>query len=244
VTASISVPDAGKLTFREMLDPYFTRIPWAGLGVSLLMGAKIDRPPSPREACFLPADLERAVQTSKNGEINLTADKKVIFAPKPFPECPVFLSPIWVFVTGGILWFGFWLVRRRGHSTAPTAVLLLILGLTGSFILGLSFWTRLWVLHANYNLLWLIPLHFPAGLWLVFGKGSRSVFLQCYLWFAFFAAAAFVFFGFLLPQKFNVAIYPLLIILAWRCALELWPVGIPRRGKDWRKAPVVSETGH
>ena len=64
----VTVRDAGKQTFRDMLDPYFTRIPWAGLGVSLLMGARIDRPASPREACFLPADLERAVETSKNGE--------------------------------------------------------------------------------------------------------------------------------------------------------------------------------
>ena len=80
VTGSpVAVRDAGKQTFRDMLDPYFTRIPWAGLGVSLLMGARIDRPASPREACFLPADLERAVETSKNGNHNLAAEKKIIF---------------------------------------------------------------------------------------------------------------------------------------------------------------------
>ena len=154
--------DAGKQTFRDMLDPYFTRIPWAGLGVSLLMGARIDRPASPREACFLPADLERAVETSKNGEQNLAAEKKVLYPPAVLAGSWPFLTPIFVFYGFGILWFCFWLLRRKAHSTWPTALCLMILGLVGTFVLGLSFWTRIWVLHDNYNLLWLIPLHFPA----------------------------------------------------------------------------------
>ncbi|MBV9106856.1 MAG: DUF4105 domain-containing protein, partial [Verrucomicrobia bacterium] len=48
VTGSrVVVRDAGKQTFREMLDPYFTRIPWVGLGVSLLLGVRVDRAASP-----------------------------------------------------------------------------------------------------------------------------------------------------------------------------------------------------
>ncbi len=222
VTGSpVVLPGAGKQTFREMLDPYFTRMPWVGLGVWLLMGANIDRPVSPREACFLPADLERAVQTSKNGEQPLAAEKKEIFPPEVLPGTSPFLSPICVFYGGGILWVLFWLLRRKGHSKWPTAFALMILGFVGFFVLALSFWTRLRVLHENYNLLWLIPLHFPAGLWLLLAK-RRPILLRCYLWFAFVAAGVFVCFSFLLPQKFNPAVFPVLIIIAWRCALEMF----------------------
>ncbi len=213
---------AGSLTFRQMLDPYFTRTPWIEFGISLLLGAKVDRLASPREACFLPADLERAVLTSKNGEQKLTAQKKVLFPPEALPNSWVFLAPIWIFYGGGILWFLFWLLRRKGHSIWPTALSLTIFGLTGTFILVISLWTRIWVLHENFNLLWLIPFHLPAGIWLFCAK-DRPFLLRWYLWFAFAAACAFVCFSFVLPQRFNPAIYPLLLIIAWRCALELFP---------------------
>jgi Domain of unknown function (DUF4105) len=215
----VAVPGAGKQTFRDMLDPYFIRMPWVGLGVSLLMGANVDRLASPREECFLPADLERAVQASKNGGQSLAGEKKEIFAAETFPGPSPFLSPTSVFYGVGIVWILFWLLRRKGHARWPTAIALMILGALGLFVLGLSFWTRLWVLHRNYNLWWLIPLHFPAGLWLLLAK-DRPVLLLWYLWFAFLAALFFVCFSFLLPQRFNPAVVPLLIIVAWRCALE------------------------
>jgi hypothetical protein len=218
----IVLRDAGKQTFRDMLDPYFTRMPWVGIGVSLLMGAKIDRLASPREACFLPHDLERAVQTSKNGEQNLAGEKREIFPAEILPGSSPFLSPICIFWSGGVLWFFFWLLRRKGHSRCPTAFALMIPGLLGIFVFALSFWTHLWVLHENYNLLWLIPLHFPAGLWLLLAKG-RPALLRWYLWFAFLAAGLFICFSFLLPQRFNPAIIPVLIIIAWRCGLEIFP---------------------
>jgi hypothetical protein len=217
----VVLPSAGQQTFREMLDPYFTRMPWVGFGVSLLMGANVDRPASPREACFLPADLERAVQASTNGEQRLATEKKEIFAPGTLPVSPPLLSPICIFYGGGIFWILFWLLRRKGHVRWPNAIALMILGALGSFVLGLSFWTRLWVLHKNYNLWWLIPLHFPAGLWLLLAKG-RPALLQWYLWFAFLAAVFFVCFSFLLPQRFSPAVIPLLVIVAWRCGLEIF----------------------
>jgi hypothetical protein len=219
----VAVSGAGKQTFREMLDPYFTRIPWVGFGVYLLMGAKIDRRPSPREACFLPADLEHAVQTSKNGDQNLAAERKEIYPAKVLSGTPLFLAPVYVFYGGGIIWFSFWWWRKKEHSRRATAFILMIVGLLGIFVLSLSWWTRLWVLHDNYNLCWLIPLHFPAGLWLLFSK-RRPVFLRWYFWFAFLAAIGFICFSFLLPQKFSPAVFPLLIIVAWRCALELFPI--------------------
>jgi hypothetical protein len=214
---------AGSQTFRQMLDPYFTRIPWIGFGISLLLGAKVDRLASPREACFLPADLERAVQTSENGDRSLTLEKGELFPPEGLPDSWPFLSPIWIFYGVGIAWFLLWLFRAKGHAIFPTALCLTIFGLTGTFLLIVSFWTRLWVLHENYNLLWLIPSHLIAGIWLFFPAKRRPVFLRWYLRFAFVAACTFLGCSFLLPQRFSPAVYPVLAILVWRCALEFAP---------------------
>jgi hypothetical protein len=214
---------AGNQTFRQMLDPYFTRIPWIGFGISLLLGAKVDRPASPREACFLPADLERAVQTSENGEQSLTLEKRELFPPEALADSSPLLGPVWILSSVGIVWFLFWLFRRKGHSIFPTALCLTIFGLTGTFLLIVSFWTRLWVLHDNYNLLWLIPSHLIAGLWLFFASKRQPFLLRWYLKFAFIAACLFLGCSFLLPQRFSPAVYPLLAILIWRCALELFP---------------------
>ena len=51
--------DAGKQTFREMLDPYFTRIPWVGFGVSLLLGSE-DRSTGKPARSVLPASRSGA----------------------------------------------------------------------------------------------------------------------------------------------------------------------------------------
>src|SRR5262249_26464304 len=105
--------NAGPLTFRQMLDPYFARIPWIGFGLSLLLGANVDRIANPREACFLPLDLERAVEDAENGSEKLAAQKKEIFPPGTLPQTPFLLSPSVVFACGGFGWFIWSLLRNE-----------------------------------------------------------------------------------------------------------------------------------
>ena len=224
VTGSpIVPPGAGKETFRQMLDPYFTRIPWIGFGLSILLGAGVDRPAAPAKACFLPANLERAFEAGKNGDQSLVSEKRVLYEPGALSVTAPFLSPLWVFSAAGLLWGLVWLLRRKGHARWPTALLLILFGVVGMFVLAFSFWTRAWVAHDNLSLLWLIPLHLPAGLWLWY-DGSRPALLRWYLMFAVGAGIAFVCFSFLLPQHFYAAVYPLVTILVWRCAIELFQV--------------------
>jgi hypothetical protein len=219
---TIGVPivekNVGNSTFRRMLDPYFARIPWIGFGLSLLLGSNVDRIASPREACFLPADLERAVENSRNGREKLTAERREIFPPGALPQTPVWLSPLFVFAGGGLVWFFWWLLRRRGHASWPTAVIFTIFGATGLFLLGLSFWSRLTVLRLNFNLAWLIPTHLFAGIWLFLSKG-RPLVVRWYLMFSAIAGFGFIGLSFLLPQQFHPAVYPLVAILVWRSIL-------------------------
>jgi hypothetical protein len=212
--------NAGKQTFRQMLDPYFARTPWRGFGLSLLLGANLDRVADPREACFLPADLERAVENANNGEQKLTAERREISPPGMLSVAPVWLSPTFVFAFCAIGWFLFWLLRKRGHANWPTAIAFTIFGATGLFLLGLSVWSRLWVVQRNYNLCWLIPAHVAAGIWM-FVSNDRPAVVRWYFRFATAMGFAFMGLSFLLPQKFHPAIYPLSAILTWRSMLEV-----------------------
>jgi hypothetical protein len=188
----------------------------------LLLGSNVDRTASPREACFLPADLERAVENAENGRAKLTAEKREIFPPGTLPRTPVWLAPFFVFAGGGLAWFLWWLLRNQGHANWPTGVIFTIFGATGWFLLGLSVWSRLTVLRLNYNLVWLIPTHLFAGIWIFLSK-SRPLAVRWYLMFSAIAGFAFIGFSFLLPQQFHPAVYPLVAILAWRSILGIGP---------------------
>jgi hypothetical protein len=219
IGARIVEKGAGNLTFRQMLNPYFTRIPWIGFGLSLLLGANVDRIADSHQACFLPADLERAVENAENRNRKLSGENREIFSSQSLPQTAKWLSPLSVFSGMGFCWFLWWLLRKRGHATWLTAIVFTIFGATGLFLLGLSLWSRLSVVQLNYNVAWLIPIHFFAGIWLFFCGGKPSL-LSWYFWFAAVAAVAFLGLSFLLPQEFHPAVYPLVAILAWRSILE------------------------
>jgi hypothetical protein len=220
ILARITEKNAGQLSFRQMLSPYFARIPWIGFGLSLLLGANVDRIANPREACFLPVDLERAVENAENGKEKLTAEKREIFPPGTLPQTPMWLSPSFVFVGSGLGWFFWWLFRKQGHARWPAAVIFTVFGATGLFLLGFSVWSRLTVVQRNYNLAWLIPTHLLAGIWLFIGRRKPPL-VRWYLWFVTIEGFAFLWLSFLLPQKFHPAVYPLVAIVVWRSILEL-----------------------
>lgn len=214
----IAVPEGGERTARQMLDPYLERIPWVRLGLYLVLGSKADRPLSQREQCFLPADLEVAVAAAKNGDHPLLQVKQVLSPAKGLPQAPFVVTPLFVISCLGSSWIIFWSFRGRRFSDVGTALLLIFVGAIGTFIFGFSFWTRHWVGQENYNVAWLVPTHWIAGLAILFRQG-RSLVVRVYLLVAGFLAIGFCLFSFLLPQSFHPVAYPLSIMIAWRCFL-------------------------
>src|SRR5260370_24913216 len=82
----VTDPSIGKTTFRQMLDPYFLRIPWIRFAIYLLFGTGVDRLVTPPEACFLPFNLERAAQKSSTSTSPLGRKPTVIYHPQPLPS--------------------------------------------------------------------------------------------------------------------------------------------------------------
>jgi len=225
----LSAPNQEPRTFRQMLDPYLERIPWTQFGIYLLLGMRVDRVVTGREACFLPADLESAVENGLIRGVRLQLDRVRLFEPKGLPQPIPWLRPQWVFWIIGIIWLGVWYLRKRVYSPRLSGVYLALIGLAGAFVLLFSLVTRHWVAQENLNLVWLFPGHLVAGLWLIAIPKFSSHVLRWYLMIACFGSALFAILAPWLPQRFHVAIYPLVALIVWRCALA-WatrPANLP-----------------
>jgi Domain of unknown function (DUF4105) len=226
----VADPSIGKITFRKMLDPYFLRIPWIRFGIYLLLGAGVDRLVTPREACFLPFNLELAVQESSTVAGPLGGKATVIYQPEPLPSLSWYFRPEFVFWVLLVLWVACWLIRGRSASALLSGLVLFVFGAVGTFLVVFAANTFHWEVYDNWNFGWLVPTHLLAGVGVIFLRRPIRSWLRIYLALALVEVALFAIASPWLPQQFHHAIYPLAILLGWRCAIELYrkpqqPVG-------------------
>ena len=216
----VADPSIGKVTFRQMLDPYFLRIPWIRFGVYLLLGARIDRLVAPREACFLPFNLERAVQESSTEAGPLGRKLITIYRAQPLPALPWHFRPEFVFWVLLLFWVACWVIRGYSASVILSGLVFLAFGGVGTFLVVFAANTLHWETYDNWNLGWLVPTHILAGVGLIFLNRSGRSWVRAYLGIALVEIALFLVTSPWLPQQFHRAIYPLAILLGWRCAIE------------------------
>jgi hypothetical protein len=221
----IGAPVADKtvngMTFRQMLDPYLDRIPWIQFGIYLLLGAGVDRLVQPREACFLPTNLESAVRQTKINESAFGQDPVRLFPARPLPRIPEWWDPEIAFSIGLICWIGIWMLRGRKSSRVISALVYILFGFTGLFLVVLAANTLHWEAYQNWNVAWLVPAHLVAGIGLLFVSADKLFMLRLYLFLAVVEAFIFMFSSPWLPQRFHPAIYPLVVLLLWRSLIEL-----------------------
>jgi Domain of unknown function (DUF4105) len=209
------------VTFRQMLDPYLDRIPWIRFGIYLLLGAGVDRPVQPREACFLPANLESAVCQTKVGDTAFGQSPVRLFPVRPLPRIPRAFDPEIVFSAVLLGWIGLWALRGRRASRIISALVYIVFGFIGLFLVVLAANTLHWEAYQNWNLAWLVPTHLVAGIGLIFVPANKALMLRLYLYLAMVEGLVFVVLSPWLPQRFHPAIYPLVILLLWRTVIEL-----------------------
>jgi Domain of unknown function (DUF4105) len=208
-------------TFRQMLDPYLDRIPWIRFGIYLLLGAGVDRPVQPREACFLPANLESAVCQTKVGDTVFGQSPVRLFPARPLPRIPRAFDPEIVFSAVLLGWIGLWALRGRRASRIISALVYIVFGFIGLFLVVLAANTLHWEAYQNWNLAWLVPTHLVAGIGLIFFPANKVLMLRLYLYLAMVEGLVFVVLSPWLPQRFHPAIYPLVVLLLWRTVIEL-----------------------
>jgi hypothetical protein len=103
-----------------------------------------------------------------------------------------------------------------------SALVLIMFGAVGCFLLLLTCFSLHWELNPNFNLWWLFPVSLFAGITLCVSHPSIEGWLQIYLRLFLVALLLFALLSAWLPQRFNPAVYPLVALLAWRSALEGW----------------------
>jgi hypothetical protein len=114
------------------------------------------------------------------------------------------------------------MIRGYSASAILSGLVFLFFGALGTFLLVWAANTFHWEAYDNWNLGWLVPTHFLAGVGVIFLRRSWRPWLHVYLAIALGEIALFLVVSPWLPQQFHHAIYPLSILLCWRCAIELY----------------------
>lgn len=207
-------------SFRQLMDLYLEPQPWGDLGIDLALSSVIDTPTTPYYYMFLPDFLQKEFQhATMRGSANpvpVIKETNVIFQAETPKRELQFFTPLTFF------WLLFLLysvktavdLRKEKISFAPDVPMFVIIGLMGIIIAYISFFSDH---HAarNYNLLWAIPTHLLFALLLPFVKKLQ--------WVKYYFLASAIITGIaliggltFLPQQYNAAFYPLMLMLIMR----------------------------
>lgn len=214
-------------TFRNLIDQYLPPHPWGDFGIDLALGAPIDVEATPYEYMFLPDYLSKgfanATVEQGNGTVPLVGERQVIFErDKAVVDKPGFFTPV-VF---GWLLFAIALaltvfnVLKNSRSSLFDSVFFFVIGLLGILLFLLWFATDHQAAANNFNLLWAIPTHVIAAIFL--RKKILPAWVVTYLMITLVLAVALLVMWPLWPQQFHAAFVPIILTIALRAAYMIW----------------------
>jgi heme/copper-type cytochrome/quinol oxidase subunit 4 len=207
-------------TFRNLIDEYVLRLPWADLGIDLALGAVIDREATPREKQFLPDYMEAAFARAEiqgDGPTRPLAAKSTVILEYPKQDFGMSsINPYWIFWVVAILFTGvtFFGHRKKRLLIGFDVVFFGILGLIGILVFFLWFGTEHTATKWNWNLLWAFPGHLLLASALL--PKIIKPWVRKYLLFALIMADMAVVFWILGWESFHPSLIPILLVLILR----------------------------
>ena len=204
-------------SIRDLTDIYLTKQPWGDLGIDVCLGLPMDKKASPYEYMFLPDYVESSFDhaTIKNdtATIPLVKGKRLVYQSRDEivtgPPHPLYVFSAFAVITIAL---SVWDVKRKKTSTWFDVILFGIVGLAGLLLFCLWFFTDHKAAARNMNLLWALPTHLFA----VFAFIKNPKWLTKYFLVVSIITALLLGFWFLLPQKMNVALVPLVVAILAR----------------------------
>jgi len=208
------------VTFRQLFHQYTKPYPWTEFGIDCIIGSGADSLISYRNELFLPEKLMDALNHSvvkhPDGSV-----QPIVLASNPILQSPEVQSGKIAFwkrpLAIGMVVFVLYLIMvivgylKKYRFRLPFALLFFVAGAGGCIVAMLSFFSLHPCVQANWNILWLHPLHFIA----VVGFFFR----QSYRWIRWYHAANFVLLSSFLmgwhwiPQELNIAFVPFILCL-------------------------------
>ena len=218
-------------TFREMVGKYQNPFHWLKFGVDLIMGSSGDKNASFRDRMFLPLDMQNGLsETVINREgkmIPLLQNPEVILDFDPLVIRQRFLtSPEVVFtILLIIVLILSALVKSKKIINLVDIIIFSIFSILALLMIFFNFFTDHQQMKWNLNIIWLNPFILICLVTLILNKTGS-------VWFRilFYITISFLVLHFFLPQEFNIAFIPLVVILLIRSSV--------RAGFEWNPLSI------
>jgi hypothetical protein len=208
-------------SFRNLIHEYLDKgnQPWSKFGIDILLGSRLDRRSTNRQAMFLPDYLMKSFDSASTAKGPLVLEKKPILPEAPRDSEKSFFTPL-VFSITLLLIFGALSFTQalwaKNILNIFDIAYFLILGLLGCFLLFMWFGTDHYWCKNNLNLLWALPTHLPMAFVILHYKPwIKKYFFICTVIYA----LLIIFWGFL-PQGMNSAFFPLVVLAGIRSAFR------------------------
>jgi len=204
-------------SFRNLIHSYLNagHQYWSKLGIDILLGVKLDRKATNREAMFLPDYLLKGFDSASPGNHPLVAPPQTILQmPSPLRGKSVF-TPSVVFSLLLVLIVVISIIQSNWARTTIRVfdfLYFFTLGLAGILLLFMWFGTDHKVCQNNYNLIWALPTHVVVAF---FVHGKRSWVAQ-YFTVVFWLTIVLTATWFFLPQQMNNGLIPVLLLIIYR----------------------------
>ncbi len=214
---NLPAPMPTDLSFRNAIHQCLDRgkMYWSKLGIDILLGSPTDATMTEPQQLFLPDNFMASLDSNRSGAVVL--NKRKIFESVKVEENTFRFTPLICSLI--LLAVGFLLSFMKSGVNKQSAtvvwfdnVFFLLLGLLGVLLLFMWVGTDHTMTKANYNLLWAIPVH-VMGAFLV---RSKTEFAKNYFLVTTVASVLLLLSWFLLPQKLNTALIPIVILNALR----------------------------
>ena len=208
-------------SFRDKVT-YLTRNKkWGGFGIDLGLGLPMDKKMSAMEYMFLPEYVRDAV--AKATLQTSTGTKPLVKQSKTFYQSQGKIEAKDTFFTPNVVfWSLFALILvatilgyiRKKYAKWLDIILFGVIGFVGVFLAVLWFATDHGAAARNMNLLWAIPTHFIAAIYLV--KKNKPQWLSTYFLITAGLMVLLMIAWKFLPQVYNPAFFPIVLTLGLR----------------------------
>lgn len=207
--------------FRQAIHQYLDkgRQYWSKLGIDILLGAPTDAIMTPGQQQFLPDNLMKALDSSKNTTVVLSSTNLYPFdtsANKGGWFTPMF------FLTTLLVFFILLGISKNKNVQMILAgldgLLFFLTGALGILLIFMMTGTDHSMTKNNYNILWAWPTHILISFFI----NSNKKWVRTYFMITSVCLAVLLMAWFFLPQLMNNALIPFVLLLIYRSAMKFF----------------------